>query len=63
MKDVVGTIFDPEDTHYSDYKDCLLQFGKEAGLDLGAIEGMRLQWCVESRIKAELRHMPKETPM
>ena len=56
-------MFDPTDVLFSDYKDCVIVFGAENGLDLGAVDSKKLQWCIESKIKSELRHLSKDHPM
>ena len=63
IKDVMGSIFDPEDIHYSDYKEDVIKYAHREGLDLTTVDAKKLQWSVETRIKSELRQLQRAAPM
>ena len=63
IAETVEKVFDPADLLYSDYKECLIAFGAEKGKNLATIDSKKLQWYVESRIKAEQKEAAKNQPM
>ncbi len=57
IADTIEKVFDPEDTLFSDYKECIIAFGNSKSLDIGNIDYKKLQHYVESRLKVEQKEL------